>query len=78
MGSIDMFFLMDICLIETEANIQICPKSIIGMLWLQTHFEEKHWEDLAQSNVALPSEDTQMLMKDAKAAGLQLNFLENL
>ena len=69
---------MDICLIEKEKNIQICPKSILGMFWLQTHFEEKHWENLSLSNVALPPEDTKKLSEDAKTAGLKLHFLQNL
>ena len=73
-----MFFLMDICLIETEKNIRIFPKSITGMLWLQTHFEEIYWDDLFQCKVALPSEDIKKLSEDARAAGLKLNFLQNL
>ena len=69
---------MDIWLIQTEENIQICPKSILGILWLQTHFESRHWEALATNQVEIPKEDIKKLLSDANSAGLQLNFLQNL
>ena len=66
---------MDMCLIGTESGIQVRPTSIHGMLWLQTHFEDDHWEALASNQVVLPEEDVSSLSKDAKDAGLSLNHL---
>ena len=69
---------MDLWLIETNENIQISPASIHGMLWLQTHFNERHWETLSSNQGRIPKEDRTMLFEDAKSAGLNLNFLQNL
>ena len=69
---------MDICLIGTGDNIQIRPASIHGMLWLQTHFEEAHWEAIANSMVKLPQTDAEVLSQDAKNAGLTLSHLSAL
>ena len=68
-------FFMDIWLIETKDGTTIRPESIHGMLWLQTHFEDSHWEALASKQVKIPVEDARFLGDDAKAAGLTLNYL---
>ena len=69
---------MDIFFIETEKNIQICPKSIFGMLWLQTHFEKDYWPAIALNQVSINKLNMKELAKDAKAAGIRLNFLPKL
>ena len=66
---------MDICLIRTEEGTNVLPFSIHGMLWLQTHFEDSHWEAIASNQVKLPLEDSKILFEDAREAGLSLNFL---
>ena len=69
---------MDIWLIGTDSGTQVRPTSIHGMLWLQTHFEDEHWEALASSQVVLPQEDAKTLSEDAKEAGLYLNQISAL
>ena len=69
---------MDMWLIGTDQGTQVRPISIHGMLWLQTHFEDSHWDALAASQVRLPIEDADALSKDAKEAGLILNHLSSL
>ncbi len=69
---------MDISLIQAEKNIQLFPRSIFGILWLQTHFDSTHWEALASSQVQIPKDDINSLMKDATAAGLKLDLRQNL
>ena len=64
---------MDICLIKTKESTQILPSSVHGMLWLQTHFEEKHWESIANQQVSIRNEDAIEMSQDAQAAGLILN-----
>ncbi len=66
---------MDILLIETCKGAHVRPKSVHGMLWLQTHFEDDHWEALASKLVTLPLEDAKALSEDAQSAGLTLNYL---
>ena len=66
---------MDIFLIKTVEGINIRPASIHGMLWLQTHFEAKHWDSLANNQVLLPKNDLELLSEDAQKAGLTLQKL---
>ncbi|MCT4363622.1 MULTISPECIES: hypothetical protein [Synechococcaceae] len=40
------------------------------MLWLQTHFEDKHWHHLAEGNVSVEQASADLICDDATAAGL--------
>tara|TARA_Y100001968_G_scaffold253630_1_gene239328 strand:+ start:1469 stop:1699 length:231 start_codon:yes stop_codon:yes gene_type:complete len=64
---------MDICLIKTRDRTQVIPSSIHGMLWLQTHFEENHWQSIANNQVQIGNSDAVAMSHDAQAAGLILN-----
>ena len=65
---------MDICLanIDNNLNKTLKPTSIIGMLWLQTHFDNEHWEALSNHEVIISKENSKLLMKDATKAGLKV------
>ena len=69
---------MDISLSETRNGTHIEPKSVHGILWLQTHFESNHWKSIIDGLVLIPSKDAQMLSQDAKMAGLNVNFVNSL
>ena len=69
---------MDISLSDKVNGIQIEPISIHGILWLQTHFESKHWESITNGIVIIPTKDAQILEKDASKAGLNVNFVSSL
>ena len=69
---------MDISLSDKWNGIQIEPKSVHGMLWLQTHFESNHWESISNGLVIIPSKDAQMLGEDATKAGINVNFINSL
>ena len=69
---------MDICLIDTDAGTELHPKSVHGMLWLQTHFEGTHWEAIALKKVTLPFEDSKALSADAQQAGLSINYIRSI
>ena len=55
---------MDICLITIDNNLNksLQPKSAIGMLWLQTHFENDQWEALSNSTVLISEENSKLLI----------------
>ena len=65
---------MDICLVNIDNNLNksLHPTSIIGMLWLQTHFENDQWEALANNSVIISRENSDFLVKDANSAGLTI------
>ena len=69
---------MDIILSNKRKGTQIEPKSIHGMLWLQTHFESNHWESISNGLVIIPTKDAKMLGEDAQKAGINLNFINSL
>ena len=68
---------MDICLVNTDnqCNKSIVPRSVHGMLWLQTHFEDEQWEALAESRVIISQIDSKLLCKDADSAGLEVEYI---
>jgi hypothetical protein len=65
---------MDICLvnIDNNSNKSVKPTSVIGMLWLQTHFEDNQWEALSNNQVIISKENSKLLVKDAISAGLKI------
>ena len=69
---------MDISLSEKKNGTQIKPKTVHGILWLQTHFESNHWEIISNGLVIIPTKDAQMLLEDATNAGLNVNFINSL
>ena len=66
---------MDIILTESEFGVLIKPSSIHGILWLQTHFESSHWSSICNNQVIIEEENAKLLAKDAKTAGIQVNFV---
>ena len=69
---------MDISLSDKRNGTQIEPKSVHGILWLQTHFESEHWDSISNGLVIIPTKDAEMLGEDAKVAGLNVNFINSL
>ncbi len=69
---------MDISLTNNRNGTQIEPRSIHGILWLQTHFESEHWESLSNGIVTIPTNDAKMLGQDALAAGINVSFINSL
>ena len=65
---------MDICLVDIDnnSNKSIKPTSVIGMLWLQTHFEDNQWEALSNNQVIISKENSKLLVNDAISAGLNI------
>ena len=65
---------MDICLVNIDNNLNksLKPTSVIGMLWLQTHFDNEQWESLSNNEVIISKENSKLLVKDATCAGLKV------
>ena len=69
---------MDLRLLADGLSYRLTPASVHGILWLQTHFESKHWELLADGRVTVSRTDAEDLRQDATAAGLDVNTLPTL
>jgi len=65
---------MDICLvnIESSLNKSLQPTSVLGMLWLQTHFDNEQWIALSNNQVIISEENSKLLVEDAISAGLSI------
>ena len=71
---LDLKKFMDIRLdnIDNNLNKSLKPTSVIGMLWLQTHFDNEQWEALDNNEVTISKENSKLLIKDATCAGLKI------
>ena len=66
--------LMDLRLVTIDNNLNksLQPQTAIGMLWLQTHFDNDQWEALSNSTVIISEENSKLLIEDATNAGLNI------
>ena len=64
---------VDLLLAPMDSTNRLIPASAMGMLWLQTHFADEHWEDLSRGLVALSPSCSESLIADALDAGLKVN-----
>ena len=54
--------------------IRVQPKSVHGILWLQTHFPDDYWDELAMGTIAVDSVDAVTLSQVAELSGLHVHF----
>ena len=64
---------LDLLLAPMESTNRLVPASAMGMLWLQTHFDDEHWDELSRGLVALSPSCSESLIADALEAGLKVN-----
>ena len=71
---------MDICLVNINNNLNksLKPTSVLGMLWLQTHFDNEQWEALSNNEVIISNENSKLLVEDATSAGLKIESFSSL
>jgi len=64
----------DIFLVGMGEYVFVIPKTAAGMMWLQTHFDEEEWEGLSESSVTISIFDAEMMVDDARQAGLSVYY----
>ena len=71
---------MDISLItiDNKSNKSLHPQTAVGMLWLQTHFENDQWEALSNSTVIISEENSKLLIEDATNAGINIKCFSDI
>ena len=62
----------DLSLTAKGDTYQLLPRSVMGMLWLQTHFETSTWDLICSGAVRLRAESCDHLCSDAVDAGLNV------
>ena len=63
---------LDLQLVDVIDKVFVVPQSIHGVLWLQTHFHEDCWDDLTNGAVVLKPGNAEVLLIDARLAGLNV------
>ena len=68
---------MDICLVNIDNNLNksLKPTSVLGILWLQTHFDNEQWDAISNHEVIISEKNSKLLIKDATCAGLKIESL---
>lgn len=64
----------DIRLNRAIDGIKLQAASVVGMLWLQTHFTNQDWEAIADGSATLSEPDAVKVANDADFAGLKILF----
>ncbi len=72
-GSQGLF--LDLALVATTGGYRLLALTANGMLWLQTHFDDKHWAQLASGHVSVEEASAALIRQDAQAAGLGVSRL---
>jgi hypothetical protein len=62
----------DLSLTAKGDSYQLEPRSVMGMLWLQTHFETSTWDLICSGAVRLKADSCHLLCSDARDAGLNV------
>ncbi|MEY3544206.1 MAG: hypothetical protein RLZZ247_363 [Cyanobacteriota bacterium] len=62
----------DLSLTAKGDSYQLEPRSVMGMLWLQTHFETSTWDLICSGAVRLKADCCHHLCSDARDAGLNV------
>ncbi len=55
---------------DHDALQQLTASSIVGVLWLQTHFPASEWDALFEERAVFASDSLESLLADAGMAGL--------
>ena len=66
---------VDLVLLELDGAYLLQHRSILGLLWLQTHFEPSAWDLICSGSLRLSAATRLELCRDAEAAGLRLSCL---
>ena len=64
----------DIFFQRSWRGVIIKPRSVHGMLWLQTHFTAHDWPAFAEGNAIVQPDDAAKIANDADLAGLAILF----
>ena len=63
---------MDLAMAGVGSSYRLLPTSVLGLAWLQTHFETNTWELICSGAVRLQAACVEELCRDANQAGLAM------
>ena len=66
---------MDLVAQPCEGNlVRLSPNTILGVLWLQTHFADDEWSALLSGQAAFEISCMAQIASDARLAGLDVEW----
>ena len=66
---------MDLQLTPIGDSVRLTPASVLGMVWLQAHFEACTWDLVCSGTLRISRESSEHLLRDARAAGLNVDLV---
>lgn len=63
MAPVRRVFLMDLLLASSHGGFRLKPQSALGMVWLQTHFDDAVWSHLATGRVQVSPSSADRLVR---------------
>lgn len=66
---------MDLQLTAIADSVRLTPVSLVGMLWLQLHFEACTWDLVCSGTLRISQPSSEQLQRQACAAGLLVERL---
>ena len=66
---------MDLQLTPIGDSVRLTPASVLGMVWLQAHFESCTWDLVCSGTLRISRESSEHLLRDARAAGLNVDLV---
>lgn len=64
----------DIHVVTLREKVIIAPRSVLGMLWLQMHFEDKDWKVLSEGSFIMSRANATEMVMDAQEAEINVTF----
>lgn len=65
----------DLVLTEVQGGCRLQPQTVLGLLWIQTHFEASAWDLVCSGDVRISLSSSHALRQDAISAGLQVLWI---
>jgi len=66
---------MDLQLTPIGDSVRLAPASVLGLFWLQAHFEACTWDLVCSGNLRISQASSRDLHRDACAAGLAVDLV---
>jgi len=64
--------LMDLRLTPIGNSVRLAPASVLGLFWLQAHFDACTWDLVCSGTLRISPESSKSLEHDARVAGLHV------
>lgn len=61
--------------LAAKGLFRLAPRTVLGALWLQTHFAAEEWDTLLSAQASFHIDCLRDIIQDARSAGLSVQHL---